>query len=203
MTAEQNKIATLVREHCRSMGIDSASIRSLSLFGSRATHEADLAADWDVLVVLSSGFEGMRRVRAGEMDVVVVSLAARAAWLRTDLGVHVARSGQLLFGDDDWRSRVDVEAALRTKRKRTELRFQRLQRAWPQLTSHYRLEHGRKLRRDAQRVLSLCQEQSVPTRPALDACWASMSRSDRRQAFATAGVAHGSDQGFVEALAAC
>lgn len=202
MHVEPSNLEALTRTQCESAGLDPDSIRSIWLFGSRTTPDADANADWDVLAV-APGLDGMRRFRAGALDVVVVSPEPQAAWLRCDLGVHVARYGQILFGHDEWRAKVDVEQALYSKRERTAGRLQHLGRAWPQLSPRFQLKHGRKLRRDAQMVLSLSREQTVPPRPHLDAGWASMNLTARRRALCEANVVDGLEHSFIEALAGC
>src|SRR5258708_31438915 len=130
----------------------------------------------DVLCIGGRDF----KLKSEALDLIVVPLEATKCeeWLQSELATHVGRYGIWIKGTPAWRNDVSVgQTVIGQKRRRVNAFMRSLQKSWLRLDECFRTKYSVKLRREAQRLILLEQNEAVPPTRILDFSWASLSRS--------------------------
>jgi hypothetical protein len=139
------------------------------LFGSRAVGCHSPESDIDLLCIGAG-----RRISCKELHVVWISRrrVASSDWLSGELGGHVAKYGVWLKGPNIIGTpRPASVSAIARKIQKIRERAEVLREKWKQLSTDFRRNEVRKLRRDVQRLVILESGRAVPPTPILDDLW--------------------------------
>ncbi|MGA8086703.1 MAG: nucleotidyltransferase domain-containing protein [Terracidiphilus sp.] len=149
---------------------------AIVIFGSRASGLERADSDLDVLCIGGT----LWRLKSRELDINMVPLkwANNSRWLGTELASHISTYGRWVKGGPEWLlgARISPEA-VNSKRRRLAAFMRTLPLLWDGLLDEFRLKYAIKLRREAQRLLLLEQNVSIPPTRAIDCHWVKESNS--------------------------
>jgi hypothetical protein len=139
------------------------------LFGSRASQNAGLESDWDLLLVGDNP-----GIKINGVDLIWMSPKSifTAQWLGSELANHIAYYGIWLHGDDDWSHKVYVSnESIEAKKQKISLAIRNFTKYLNNLEYQFTERRFTKIRCDLQRLKVLIGGKPVPPTAELNKFW--------------------------------